>query len=495
MNRGEKDKAAAQAMFSQMADTMARIAEAARSERDEGKLAEMSQLMRAAQREVADRQVERAIATFSPKQAAAYTAWHSGEYDIISCVGSNRSGKTWCAGAIYAQYLRDEAPADSMHLCVTTNQKLSPRNQQKLIWDLLPHHMLDQVWTGPRNGFGSRSPAVIIDPRTDRNPNGRNVTVFYMCESEYLNDQNSFEGLSCETVWIDETVSEELFSACTARVANSEDGRILISSIPNAAFFYDVVYHAKEEDRVWHELFEWQDNPTMNFEKWSRFCKRVPPHERDVRLKGVPAMAGSLVYVEFRDDIHVVEPKDIPDDLVYYAGLDVGMDHPTVWLLVGVDRDGRYYVTQEYVSRNTPVEDDCRSILGMLGKKSLRSPSYIDPAAFQVTKANQVSVAQQYRNHGLPTMRSRQTSQVGEMAQVHEIKELLAHEELFVSTNCPQLIREFHVWKYKRDRQNKALSKDGFEDKNNDALDALRYCLTMRPKYSREPRKVTIINV
>ena len=416
-------------------------------------------------------------------------------YLLANGVVTHNSGKSFIAGTLYAEYLRDQAPPDSLHLCVTTNQKLSPRHQQKMLWDNIPHRMFDTKWAGMKNGFGSRSPLVVIDERTPENPDGRNVQVIFATQSEYEQDMNSFEGLSCETVWIDETVSEELLGACTARVANSDDGRILVSSIPNAEWYWSRVHNAAPEDRVWFELFEWFDNPSMDQQKWDHFCRGIPPHERDVRLKGVPAMAGSLVYVEFRDDIHVVEPADIPSDLVHYAGLDVGMDHPTVWLMVGVDKDGRYWVTQEYVSRNTPVEDDARAIQAILGDRKLNHPSYIDPAAFQVTKANQVSVAQQYQMHGLPTMRSRMTSQVGEMAQVHEIKELLAHEELFVSTNCPQLIREFHLWKYKRDRQNKALSKDGFEDKNNDALDALRYCLTMRPMYTRGTQKVTVLDV
>jgi hypothetical protein len=486
---GKRLQDEARAMLAQMGEAMNAIAEAARKADSPEQLRAVEGLMKRAKAEMADRKIEQNLATLSPLQLEAVGAWELGQYRTIGCCGSNRSGKSFVGGTAYCKYLRDDAPDHSEHLIVTTDQRLSAKNQQKMLWENLPRHLFDTEWTGPKNGFGSRNPVVILDH------GGRNIVLHIMTQSEFEANFHAFEGLTIETAWVDESISEELYSAIKTRLTLSNDGRVLISAIPGMAWVYDAVYRAKPEDKVWHKLFEPFTNPLMTAEKLAALERAVPPHERDVRLKGVPAMAGALVYVEFRDDIHVIEPSEIPDDLTWYAGLDVGMDHPTVWLLVGVDRDGRYYVTQEYVSRNTPVEDDVANIKGTLGRKTLRSPTYIDPAAFQVTKANQVSVAQQYRNHGLPTMRSRQTSQVGETAQVHQIKELLAHEELFVSTNCPQLIREFHVWKYKRDRQNKAMSKDAFEDKNNDALDALRYCLTMRPMYGREPRKVTVLNV
>lgn len=487
--RGKRLQDEARKMLSQMGKAMSDIAEAARQADSPKQLRAVEGLMKRAKAEMSDRKIEQNLATLSPLQLEAVGAWEMGTYQTVGCCGSNRSGKSFVGGTAYCKYLRDDAPDNSEHLIVTTDQRLSAKNQQKMLWENLPRHLFDTEWTGPKNGFGSRNPVVILDH------GGRNIVLHIMTQSEFEANFHAFEGLTIETAWVDESISEELYSAIKTRLTLSDDGRVLISAIPGMSWVYEAVYRAKPEDKVWHKLFEPFTNPIMTAEKLAALERAVPPHERDVRLKGVPAMAGSLVYVEFRDDIHVVEPKDIPDDLVYYAGLDVGMDHPTVWLLVGVDKDGRYWVTQEYVSRNTPVEDDCEAIKAILGDRQLQHPSYIDPAAFQVTKANQVSVAQQYQLHGVPTMRSRMTSQVGEMAQVHEIKELLAHEELFVSTNCPQLIREFHLWKYKRDRQNKALSKDGFEDKNNDALDALRYCLTMRPMYSRSSQKVSIIDV
>src|SRR5690606_37830509 len=99
----------------------------------------------------------------SPKQFEAYAAFHSREYNIVACCGVNRSGKSFGGSTAYAEYLLYDAPNDSEHLAVSTDQRLSRKNQQKMLWDLIPHHLFDVEWTGPKNGFGSINPVVIID--------------------------------------------------------------------------------------------------------------------------------------------------------------------------------------------------------------------------------------------------------------------------------------------------------------------------------------------
>ncbi|MEM6260511.1 MAG: hypothetical protein AAGI37_19725 [Planctomycetota bacterium] len=475
--------------LSELRSLILQIGSAASSATEPEQIRDLSRLLNQSKARLARSKVEQNLASLTPKQLEAFDAWESGDYGLVGCCGTNRSGKSFVASTIYARYLRDSAPNNSEHLCVTTEQRLSAKNQQKMLWENIPHDQFDIRWTGPKNGFGSRNPTAILG-----GPD-RNVVVHFMTQSEFESNLHAFEGLTIETAWVDETVSHELFSAIKTRLTLSDDGRMLVSSIPGADWYWEVIYNAKPEDGVWYKLFEPFDNPLMTAEKWAELEKSVPPHEREMRLKGVPALAGSLVYVEFNDADHVVAPKDIPyHDLTWYAGMDIGMDHPTVWLLLGVSRGGLYYVVDEYASRNLTPQQDVPGILAIKGSKILRTSTFIDPSAFHITKANPISTGQQYRNAGLPVTPSRRTSGVGEMNQVYQIKEMLRCGELMVSENCPQLIKEFHVWKYNRDRQNKPLSRDAFEDRNNDALDALRYCLTMNPVYvdSNKPRGVEV---
>ena len=272
-----------------LSETAKKIADAISSSTDPGQIDELKDLLKKAQDAGRRAQVEKNLATLSDRQLEAIGAWESGEFQTIGCCGTNRSGKSFVGGTAYAKYLRDDAPKNSEHVCVTVEQRLSAKSQQKIIWDNIPHEMFDTPWTGPRNGFASRNPVSIIDP------GGRNITVYWMTESEFQNNLLAFEAMTLETEWVDEAISQELFAAIKARLTLSDDGRCLVSAIPMAEFFWEVIYNAKPEDLVWYKLFTPQTNPTMTPKKWAELCRSVPAHERDVRLKGVPAMAGSIV--------------------------------------------------------------------------------------------------------------------------------------------------------------------------------------------------------
>ena len=470
----------------------------AKQANDEQGLNRLVALWNALKKEAKRLEVEKAICQFSDKQREAYSAWVSRDYALVAACGGNRSGKSYTAAVAYAQYLRDDAPADTDHLCVTADQRISRKNQQKLLWDLVPRGMFDTEWSGPKNGFGSINPVITIDRRTDENPNGRNVTVHFMTQTEYENNSDAFEALTVETAWIDEAVSHEVFSAVSARCSLSNDGRILVSAIPGADWFHEVIYNAKTEDKVWFRLFEPFDNPTMTPEKWARFAARVPPHERDVRLKGVPAMAGALVYTEFdrrprSEGGHVVKRSEIPKDVVWYAGHDVGMDHPTAVVFFAMDRENRIWVADEYVARNTTIEDDVTALKAIQGERQLKIPAVIDPAAFQISKANQISVAVQYVRAGWRVTKAIRTQDYGERAMVYQIKEMFAHGWIMVSEDCVEFIRELSVWKYRRDQRNRPVTAGSpFEDRNNDVLDAFRYAVSMSPRYG--PLEISVVS-
>lgn len=484
---GKKSQESAKAHLGDLIQTSKRIGEAIAEASDPRVLEDLKGLLDQAKQASARSQIEKNLATLTDRQLEAIGAWDSREFKTIGCCGTNRSGKSFVAGTAYAKYLRDEAPPNSEHVCVTIEQRLSAKSQQKMLWDNIPHEMFDTPWSGPRNGFGSRNPVSVLDK------GGRNVIVYWMTESEFQNNLLAFEAMSLETSWIDEAVSHELFSAVKARLTLSDDGRCLISAIPMSDFFWEVIYNAKPEDGVWYKLFTPQTNPTMTPAKWAELCRSVPPHERDVRLRGVPAMAGGIVFTEFIPE-HIVAPRDIPDDLTWYTSLDYGCDHPTVFLLAGMDKDGVLWFVDEYVSRNqTPVED-VEGIKAVMGKrKPAKGYTYIDPSAFNITKANHVSIGQQYTQAGLPVISSRRTSDVGEHNQIYQIKEMLRCDEIRVSENCPQLIKELRTLHYKRDRQNKAMTKDAIVDVGNDAIDAMRYLVTMNPTYSVGNQKPRII--
>ena len=212
--------------LSELRSLISQIGSAVSSATEPEQIKQLSELLKAAKQQFKNCRIEQNLATLTTKQLGALDGWTSGENKIIACCGTNRSGKSFVAGTIYAKYLRDDAPKNSEHLCVTTEQRLSAKNQQKMLWENIPHHLFDTEWSGPKNGFGTRNPTVVLDK------GGRNVVVHFMTQSEFEANMMAFEGLTVETAWIDETITHELLSAVKARLALSDDGRALVSSIP-----------------------------------------------------------------------------------------------------------------------------------------------------------------------------------------------------------------------------------------------------------------------
>ena len=454
--------------------------------KDRKRQKELKQQIALIEQFIADHEIEKRVITFSDKQYAAYEAYRSREYKVNCSIGSNRSGKTYGGGTAFCEHIRDEAKPFSQYLCVTQNQKLSAANQQKMMWELLPRHMFgEQKWSGPANGFHSKKPILVLEPE------GRHITVYFKTQSEYEDDQASFEGLTIDGAWVDECISEELFSAIMVRLSLSDDGRLLITTIPSAGWIYEHIENAKPDDKVWYERFKFKDNPAMTEDKIADLIKRIPLHEREVRVEGKTAMAGSLVYPEFRRDKHIKTLDDLPDDLTYYTCIDSGMDHPTVVLLAGIDKEGVAWIIDEHYARNETIENTVKAWKRMTQGKPSPWPTVSDPAMFHSRKAGQEAAI--FYEHGMPLMRSLPTNRFGENHGVHTIKDMLNSGQMYVLDNCTQLIREFCVWSYKRDRQNRPLASDAYEDKNNDGLDALRYLMVKMPYHQSLKQEAIIV--
>jgi len=69
---------------------------------------------------------------------------------------------------------------------------------------------------------------------------------------------------------------------------------------------------------------------------------------------GMWVQAEGVVYDEFRDDLHVIDPFDIPLEWKRYRAIDFGYSNPFVCQWWAMDHDGRLYLYREmYMSQRT----------------------------------------------------------------------------------------------------------------------------------------------
>lgn len=412
---------------------------------------------------------------------------------VTAGVVHHNSGKTIGIGWMcFANWLRDFAKKGETYWCIAPNAEKAVSGQQKELWEALPRWMFgEQAWDA-KNGFGAQKPSVILDPGR------RDIVVRFKTVEQYSNDPNSFESEKLAGVWVDESLPQSAYDALYARTIDLA-GFILLSCIPNEPWLHDEFFEPKPGSRIWCEQITMQDNKLLPPEEIETAIAKWSEEEKQVRVYGNFRFLSGLVYKEFVKEYapkgHLCKPFKIPAQWPRYRAIDWGNTHPTVCIWAAVAPNETIYVYREYVATQKSVQHHAQSILEQSkGERGIGLP-LIDPACFKRDQSNAASIADEFARHGLKCKPAVRTNIVGEWALVQRVKRRLeAYGPLGpmiqVFDTCPRLIWELRRWKYKTDKDGKPLASDAFEDKDNDALDTLKYLIAANPVYNTDPVEV-----
>lgn len=414
---------------------------------------------------------------------------------IAAGVVNHNSGKSVCAGwCMLGKYLRDYAKKGDIFWIVSPSEKKSWEVPQKELWEALPRSMFGDETYSADGGFGGRNSTIILEPE------GRRLVVRWKTASQYDSDAAHFESEKVTGIWIDETVQHGLFTRCLARLVDTR-GWVIVSTIPEDPWTDDVFGENDDETELNYILKRPQsyavsirmttyDNATLGAEGIKEFASGLSEDEKHMRLFGRSLHKTGLVFPEFhklyKPDGHLVKPFKIPASWPRFRGMDVGRDHPTTVAWVVVAPNENLYVYREYVARHTTIETDAQRILDMGEGEIYLSPVLIDPSAYNITKANPLSVGLQYAQCGLqcrPAVRTSDHPSGGEYGLIQRMKRRFENNSLFIFDTCPYLINELRNWRYKRDKENQPLDSGAFEGRGNDMIDSLKYVIAANPKW------------
>jgi hypothetical protein len=430
--------------------------------------------------------------------------------DVFAALGGNRSGKSICAGWLcFAKFLRDHARSGDWFWCVGQTLDRSVGGQQKELWQALPRWMFsacgqDQTW-GEKIGFGMHRKIVL--PTSD---GGRCLVEFRSADQ----NPSTFEQAKLTGVWCDERLPEDIYDRLLPRIVD-RDGFILYSDIPEQWWQLERLVHAQPGAGVYFEHFKMTDNeanlPPGSIEKVSA---RMTADERRQRIAGEFVVMEGLVYKEYVDEAHAVDPFVIPPDWPRWRLIDYGGSAPTACCWVTIGPNECAYAYREHYERNLSVFENARRIhlasgaeveeithdggegaswieLRAEGGEAYRD-TLIDPHAFDRSPANEVTIADQYERCGIVCSPWPYVNVMGEHALVQRVKYRLEHHQLKVFKTCTNLRREFRSWKYKCDDEGRPVAADAFEHDNNHLLDGLKGFFGTDPCFQQGTTKVII---
>jgi hypothetical protein len=187
--------------------------------------------------------------------------------------------------------------------------------------------------------------------------------------------------------------------------------------------------------------------------------------------------AEGLVYAVFSDAFHVREPDYDAEWREFIVGLDWGYEDPTAIVILGVcghGRDVTIHQLDEVYERHlttTDIIDIAKRIEAIYpGARWYADPSRpSDIMSLRREAKVRIQGADNSIADGVSTVQN----------ALHRRKRLDGSETatLYIAPNCAYTRLEFEQYRRKRDARDKETILEDIEDKNNHAMDALRYAL------------------
>jgi phage terminase large subunit len=317
------------------------------------------------------------------------------------------------------------------------------------------------------------------------------------------NNPDSLRGVSLSGAVLDEFAFFQYGNDTWRKIIRpalaDQQGWAIFSSTPDGVHnpFYDIVETAKtsmEQDGQWYYSHATAlDNPYFPKEEWT---EAKMEYEREGKIdewvqewEAKFTTPSSLVYNEFDEDVHVINPQLIPRENVTFAiGMDFGLKDPFAAVFVVIDKDDNWYVYDEIYLPDLPVDKIASVLHTKMGDQYFTRIIGDSAGATEIASLKSKNLGDQ-RVWVKPAKKGKDSIRGG-IRQVKTklyIREATGKPKLFVGRNCKSLIREFQSYKRLRDAWGEVSETP--EDKNNHLMDALRYLVLDHTSGAALPKK------
>lgn len=395
--------------------------------------------------------------------------------------GGNRTGKTECGAVESVWMARGTHPfrenrKDVFGWVVSLTQHVQRDVAQAKILKYLPERYICDVVM--REGKKGAAEYGVIDYVLVKNVFGGISKIgFKSCDQ----GRERFQGTSLDFVWFDEEPPKDIYDECRMRVFDKcGDVFGTMTPLKGLTWVYDEIeLNEKNDPQVWCEYMEWSDNPYLDKEEIKAMTSSVSEQDQLSRRYGKFTVGEGLVYPEFDQSVHVIDPFDVPKEWQTNISIDPGLTNPTSCHFYAVDFDGNIYVVAEHFEAGQSVDYHVKKIfeiadeIGWKRDAKGRLSALIDSAANQRTLASQKSVAELFCEKGILV-----NTNVNKdlYSGIQRIKSLFEQRppKIYIFKNCVNLIRELKsYWWGDNDRPKKT---------DDHALDELRYFVMTQPR-------------
>lgn len=208
----------------------------------------------------------------------------------------------------------------------------------------------------------------------------------------------------------------------------------------------------------WAIGITWDDVPHLSAEDKASLWESIPPHQRDARAKGIPALGSGVIY-PVSEDVYLVDPFDLPPHWPRAYGMDVGWKRTAaLWGAWDQAQDIIYLYSEHYMSE-APPQVHADAIRG----RGSWIPGAIDPASSGSSQFDGKKLINEYRSLELDLALADNAVEAG----LHAVYRRLVSGRLKVFRTLGSFLSEIRL--YRRDEAGKIVKE------RDHLMDCLRY--------------------
>ena len=307
----------------------------------------------------------------------------------------------------------------------------------------------------------------------------------------YEQDTEKFAGTSRHFIHFDEEPPMHIFNECGARLVDT-NGRYWISMTPvdGMTWTHETIYEKGKDGDPLIGVVEADmlDNPHITKEAAEAYLGGLDDEERKAREHGNYVALGGLVYKQFHESVHVIDPFIPPKNWAWYCSLDHGYNAPTGVLWHGVSPEGLTITFSEHYKAEWTL-DQHAEFIKLRNRELGREPDYYvaDPAIAQRSGITGTSIQTEYAVRGLPFALGNNNVEVG----VAKIQNYLRMDPKTgkpwyqITRNCSAYIWEMKKLRWKtyasKKMQFEQNAQEKIHKKDDHLCDSARYMFSFLP--------------
>ena len=281
-------------------------------------------------------------------------------------MAGNKTGKTYCGAMELSYHLPGLYP--EWWLGVKFDKPIkawAAGNTSNNTRDIVQSELLGEPGDPEEFGKGAIPKHLIVS--TERQPGVPNAIAQVVVKhisgrnsklqlKSYEQGKQAWMGTAVQCCWLDEEPPQDIYSQAL-RASLKTGGLVFMTFTPESGLT-DVCAQFMNNIKPHQALYRatWDDAPHLSKEVQDEILAALPPHEREMRSKGIPVLGSGLVFPIQEDQI-AVPSFSIPPHWGRICAIDFGYDHPTAvtWLAHDRDSDVIYVYDCYRVAGNTPV--------------------------------------------------------------------------------------------------------------------------------------------